>query len=271
MLVYLRKDYIMNTKVRRLPDSFRRWRRTFWTLYLGTMIGIPMLTIIIVVSLMGAEELLKEMKDINLLYLSMYASIMLIYSVPFLAFYFGMRTSQKQCLEKYNQMSEPEKRQIDQGFSRRMGMGDIIYTQSCFMHRDKWRFFFPYIHTYREVIWAYLAQSVYHNTEVSPVIFLKEMKFQTIVIQVADGRKYRILMGDSREFQKHLSSDTVIGYGSEQKRQAKERRWKYTGLDPSLSMKRRADRRKFIVTALALALVLALSISVVAYVETNAY
>lgn len=243
----------------------------FWTLYLGTMIGIPMLTIMIVVSLMGVEELVKEMKDINPLYLSMYVSIMLIYSVPFLGFYLGMRSSQKQCLEKYNQMTEPEKRQIDQGFSRRMGMGDIIYTQSGFMHRDKWRFFFSYIHTYREVVWAYLAQSVYQNTEVSPVIFLKEMKFQTIVIQVADGRKYRILMGDSKEFQKHLSADTVIGYGSEQKRLAKERRWKYGEFDSSLSAKRRADRRKFIVATLALAFVLALSISVVVYVETNAY
>ena len=261
----------MNTKVRRLPDSFRRWRRIFWTLYLGTMIGIPMLTIMIVVSLMGVEELVNEMTKIPPLYFSMYVSIMLAYSVPFLAFYFGMRSSQKQCLENYDQMPEPEKRQIDQGFSRRMGMGDVIYTQNHFMHRDKWRFFFPYIHTYREIVWAYLAQSVYQNTEVSPVIFLKEMRFQTIVIQVADGRKYRILMGNSKEFQKHLSADTVIGYGSEQKRQAKERQWKYTGLDPSLSMKRRADRRKFIVTTLVLALVLALSISVVAYVETNIY
>ncbi|MCH5265416.1 MAG: hypothetical protein J1F02_05925 [Lachnospiraceae bacterium] len=257
----------MNAKVRRLPDSFRRWRRTFWTLYLGTMIGIPMLTILIVVSLMGVEELVKEMTDITPLYFSMYVSIMLIYSVPFLGFYLGMRSSQKQCLEKYNEMPEPEKRQIDYGFSQRMGMGDIIYTQSGFMHRDKWRFFFPYIHTYREVVWAYLAQSVYQNTEVSPVIFLKEMKFQTIVVQVADGRKYRILMGDGRGFQKHLSADTVIGYGSEQKRQAKERRWKYEGLDPTLSLKRRADRRKFIVTTMAFVVVLALSISAMAYFE----
>ncbi|MCH5268179.1 MAG: hypothetical protein J1E62_07525 [Lachnospiraceae bacterium] len=217
-----------NQKVIPLPEKLRRNRRTFWMLYLGTLIGIPALTFFICFSIMGWEGMVRDIgkprpQDIYMLF-----QILFIYSIPFFCFYLGMRNSHKACLEKYDSMLSEERRQLDRQFQRPIQMGEVIYTQRHFLHRDKYRLFFYYIHSYEEIIWAYQAQSLYQMNQMEalpvPVFAPSDLRFHTIVLVTKDGKKYAVFMGNWNQMVPHMSRNTILGYGKEQKRQAKERR-----------------------------------------------
>lgn len=216
-----------NTKIITLPEKLRHSRRIFWRLYLGTLVGIPLLTGLICFSIMGWEGMVRDMgkprpQDIYMIFL-----ILFCYSIPFLCFYIGMRSSHKECLEKYDSMLSEERKQLDRQFQNPIQMGEVLYTQRYFLHRDKYRLFFYYIHSYEEIIWAYQAQSLYQMNQMDflPGAFASpsDLRFHTIVLVTRDGKKYAVFMGNWSQLVSHLSRNTILGYGKEQKQQAKER------------------------------------------------
>ena len=83
---------------------------------------------------------------------------------------------------------------MDAHIGRMHGRRWVIYTENYFMCPDRRRLWFPYIHTYSEVIWAYKARSVFEISEMGQFQLPLPMivKHEEIVFQVADGRKYGI-------------------------------------------------------------------------------
>lgn len=232
------------------PEKLQRTRCTFWKLYLGTLIAIPTMTVLICFSIMGWEGMLQDMGKPQLRDSYMLFMILFFYSVPFLCFYLGMRNSHRECLEKYEAMSSDERRQLDIQFQRPISVGEVIYTQKHFLHRDKYRLFFCYIHSYEEILWVYQAQSLYQLSQMnflpSSALGSSDLRFYTIVLLTKDSRSHAVLMGNWNSMVSRLPQSTILGYGKEQKQQVRERRWQLEEYDSGLKGKVWRRRIKFI-------------------------
>lgn len=259
----------------KLPELFRRTRRTFWKVYLGTLVGIPALTFLMVLSIMGWEGMKEDFGMIRLRDGLMIFLILFVYSSFLLLFYLGLRASQKQCLEQYEAMSAVEKREMDYYLRRGIAVGQVVCTEGYFLHRDKYRLFFYYIHSYEEIVWAYQAQSLYQADQMEflpvPVMASSDLRFHTIVLWTRDRRKYAIFMGDWDRFTSYLPERTVLGYGKEQKKQAKERQWQWEEYDQSIPGKRWRRRWKFAGLVAGVILILGTSVGAIAYLDSNWY
>lgn len=252
-----------------LPEKYKKHRRIFWMVYLGSIGFIFGMTMLLMLFIGAWQELIADMAAVRAEDLLLLFVILFVYSILFVGFYRCMCVAQKESLERYAHMDGEEQRAVDRVMLGEMRPGEIFYTERYFLFRDKRRLFLWNILAYDEIIWAYLVQSFYQVEDMEHMMMSPMMRFTTIVLRAKDGSTHSIFMGNHMELKKRFPFGTILGYGREQKWQAKERQNRYAEYHTSIPAKRRAERRKNICVVAVIALMGAFCVGAYAFLESD--
>lgn len=220
LLIYRKKKYI-------IPGA------------LLLLLAILLLSFVITLNIVGsvgedmAEVALEMLEPRNLLYLIAYNLGYLlpglaILGIPVMLLYAVLHIGERRFLRIYRNMPESAKQKLCKMKSRNLflrGLG-FYEAEGYILFGDRCVFGTPQIARIDDIVWGYLGRSDIQYSNVEMNVTSPGLQFFSLCFYTKDGRRHRIFA--SMSYKEVVSWFTtrcpraILGYGKEQKRQAKE-------------------------------------------------